>query len=212
VRNHIRPLVDEQRQVAIALDPALERVADDRLGRRPYDQRLLELGCRIDHKLAALVLQAVVGDDRHLLGEAFDVLGLLGDEAHRYEQREIAVLVARILDARVELGLDALPNAPAPRLDHHAAAHRAGLGHVPVTHGSLIPLRKILLARDGERPLAHRLAPNVPATGRGGLGVAERKQQEGRMLGRSSRWRRRVARGACFGFRGPRVRGRCAGW
>ena len=44
----VRPLVDEQRQIAIALDPALERVADDRLRRRPDDQRLFELGVGID--------------------------------------------------------------------------------------------------------------------------------------------------------------------
>ena len=48
----VGPLVDEQRQVAIALDPALERVADDRLRRRPHDQRLLELGVGIGHELA----------------------------------------------------------------------------------------------------------------------------------------------------------------
>ena len=145
----VGPLVDEQRQIAIALDPALEGIADDRLRRRPHDQRLLELGFGIDHQLAAFVLQAVVRDDRHLLGEAFDVLGLLGDEAHRDEEREIAVLVARFLDAGIELGLNALPDAPAPRLDDHAAAHRARLGHVAVAHGGLIPLREILLPSDG---------------------------------------------------------------
>ena len=46
-------------------------------------------------QLAAFVLQPVVRDDRHLLGEALDVLGLLGDEAQRDEQREVAVVVAR---------------------------------------------------------------------------------------------------------------------
>ena len=145
----VGPLVDEQRQIAIALDPALERIADDRLRRRSHDERLLELGIGIDHQLAALVLQAVVRDDRHLLGKAFDVLGLLGDEAHRDEEREVAVLVASFLDAGIELGLNAFPNAPAPRLDHHAAAHRARLRHVTVVHGDLIPLGEILLASDG---------------------------------------------------------------
>ena len=42
-----------------------------------------------------VLLQPVVRDDRHLLGEALDVLGLLGDVAERDEQREVGVLGAR---------------------------------------------------------------------------------------------------------------------
>ena len=128
----VRPLVDQQRQIAITLDPALKRVANDRLRSRTNDQRLFELGVWIDHQLAALVLEAVVGDDRHLLGEALDVLSLLGDEAHGDEKREVAVVVSRILDAGVEFRLYALPHTPAPRLDDHAAADGAGFGHVAV--------------------------------------------------------------------------------
>ena len=156
----VRPLVDQQRQIAIALDPALEGVADDRLRSRTNDQRLFELGVGIDHQLAVLVLEAVVGDDRHLLGEALDVLGLLGDEAHGDEQREVAVVVAGILDAGVELRLHALPHAPAPRLDDHAAAHGAGFGHVAIADDCLIPLGEVLLAGNGECALAHRPAPD----------------------------------------------------
>ena len=48
----VRPLVDEQRQVAIALDPLRERRADDRLRGRPDDQRLLELSGRIGDQRA----------------------------------------------------------------------------------------------------------------------------------------------------------------
>ena len=44
----VGPLVDQQRQVAIALDPALEGIADDRLRRRPDDQRLFQLRLRIE--------------------------------------------------------------------------------------------------------------------------------------------------------------------
>ena len=48
--DHVRPLIDEQWQIAIALDPARERIADDRLGGRTHDQRLIELAGR--HELA----------------------------------------------------------------------------------------------------------------------------------------------------------------
>ena len=75
----VGPLVDEQRQVAVALDPLGVGVPDDRLARRADDQLLLQLGLGIDDHAAAVgvVLQAVVGDDGALLGEALDVVGLL---------------------------------------------------------------------------------------------------------------------------------------
>src|SRR3712207_7303175 len=40
--HHVRPLVVEQRQVPVALHPLGEHVVDDRLGRGPDDQRLLD--------------------------------------------------------------------------------------------------------------------------------------------------------------------------
>ncbi len=33
--------------------------------------------------LPSIMLQAMMGDHRHLLGEAFDMLGFLGDEGER---------------------------------------------------------------------------------------------------------------------------------
>ena len=106
----------------------------------PHHQRLFQLGVRIGLQLAVDVLQPVMGDHRHFLGEAFDMLGLLGDEGEGDEQREIAILVAGRLDAAVQLLLDLLPHAIAPGLDHHGAAHRAGLGHVGVAHHRLVPV------------------------------------------------------------------------
>ena len=43
------------------------------------------------HQFTVDLLQAMMRDDRHLLGEAFDMLGLLGDEGERNEQGEICV-------------------------------------------------------------------------------------------------------------------------
>jgi hypothetical protein len=64
----VGPLVHEQREVAVAVDPAGEEVADDGLAGRADDVGLVEL------------FAAGVGDDRELGREALDVLGLLGDE------------------------------------------------------------------------------------------------------------------------------------
>ena len=113
--NHICPLVEQHRQVAIALDPAREGIADDRFRGRAHDERLFELGVGIGLKLAVDVLQTVMGDHRHLLGEAFDMFGLLGDEGEGDEEREIGVLVPGLLDAAVELVLDLAPTRRNPR-------------------------------------------------------------------------------------------------
>ena len=60
--HHVRPLVQQNRQVPIALHPLRVHRVDDRLGRRPNDVRLFEL------------LAAGLGDHRELRGEALDVL------------------------------------------------------------------------------------------------------------------------------------------
>ena len=60
----VGPLVQQQRQVAVALDPLGHELADDRLAGGPHDDRLLEL------------LAAGDGDHRQLGAEALDVLGL----------------------------------------------------------------------------------------------------------------------------------------
>ena len=128
--------------------------------RRPHDQRLLELADR--DELAVARLEAVVRDDRALLREALDVRGLLLEERHRDEQREVRVDVPRLLEHPVEDALDVLPQRVAPRLDHHAAADVAVLREVGRLDDFLVPLRVVVGARGGDRGLglavAHRAA------------------------------------------------------
>ena len=96
-----------------------------------------------------------MGDDRHLLGEAFDVIGFLLEIAQGDEEREIAILMAGRLDAIVEQALDALPDAISPWPDDHAAAHAALLGEIGLGDDGLVPGGEILLAGDGKRMLDH---------------------------------------------------------
>ena len=80
--DHVRPLVEQQRQVAVGVDPLRHLLAEDRLAGRPHDDRLGQL-------LAA-------GDRHHrqLGAEALDVLGLALQVALRDQQREVDVLGA----------------------------------------------------------------------------------------------------------------------
>jgi hypothetical protein len=150
----IGPLVRQQRQIAPRLHPARHGRADHRFRRGAHDQRLFQLRLGIGHQPALAVGdQAVVRDDRHLLGEAFDMIGFLGEIGQRNEQREVAVLDARFLDARVHDLLDAFPDAIAPRLDHHAAAHARFLGQLGLGDHRLVPLGEVFVARDVQRVL-----------------------------------------------------------
>ncbi len=123
----VGPLVDQHRQVAIALDPLGVHRVDDRLRRRPDDQRLLQL------------LAAAVGDHRRLGGEALDVLRLPREEALRDEEREVGVLVAGVLEHLVERLLHLLPDGVAVGPDDHAPPHRAVVGQLGAGDELVVP-------------------------------------------------------------------------
>ncbi len=131
----VGPLVEEHGQVAIALDPLREEVADDGFRRRADDVGLFQL------------LAARDGDDGELGRETFDVFGFLLQKALRDQQREIDVLMAGGLEALVELALQHFPDGIAIGLDDHAAFDDFGrLGHIAVEHDVLVPGSEVLAA------------------------------------------------------------------
>lgn len=130
--DHVRPLVDQQRQIAVALHPLGEGGVDDHLGGGADDDRLLQL------------LAAAVRDDRELGGEALDVLGLLRQIRLRDEEREVRVLGACLLDAGVHLLLHPLPQPVPVRPDDHGAAHRPVVGQLGLVDQVLVPAREIV--------------------------------------------------------------------
>ena len=111
--HHVGPLVDQQRQIPVRLNPALVHAPDDRLGGRAHHQGFLQL------------LATAVGHHRHLRGESFDVLRLFLYEALRYQQREVRVHVPARFEHGVYRGLHPLPQRVTGRADDHAAPNRA---------------------------------------------------------------------------------------
>jgi len=133
-------LVEQQRQIAITLNPLRKKVSDDGFRSRPDDVRLFQLFAAGD------------GDDRQLGREALHVLRFFFQEALRDQQRQINVLVAGGFEAIVELALDDFPHGVPVGLDHHAALDDFGrLGHVALEHNVLIPGREILVAGSDTR-------------------------------------------------------------
>ena len=143
--NDVAPLIDQQRQIAIALDPVPVRVPDDRFGSGPHDQLFLELGLRIDlQALAGNGLEAIVRDDGTLLGKPLGHFLFLGQERLGNEEGEIGVDVPGILEHAVEGPLHLLPDGKPMRLDDHAAAHVGVLGQAGMLDDIEIPLGIIL--------------------------------------------------------------------
>src|SRR5690606_33041320 len=136
----VAPLVVEERQVAVALDPLAVQLAEQRLRRRPDGVRLLEL------------LAARVRDDGELGGEALDVLGLALEVAHGDQQREVEVLVTGRLEHRVEVTLDVLPQRVAVRPEDEAATHRAEVHELGAVDDVVVPAWEVVcLERQGGR-------------------------------------------------------------
>src|SRR5581483_6975513 len=143
--HHIRPLVDEHRQVAPALNPLTKEVAHYGLGSRADDVGLF---------------QNFAARDRHygqLRREALNVFRFALEETLRNQQREVDVLVAAGLEPVVQLALEQLPDSVAVGLDDHTAFDDlGGLRHVALKDDVLVPSRKILAPRSDWR-FSHEL-------------------------------------------------------
>ena len=132
--HHRTPLVVLHRQIAPGLHPLGVHGAEKRLRGRADGQALGQ------HLVAAL------RHPGHFRREAFDVLGLLEQQALGDEHRHGHVLVPRGLEALVQLRLHALPQGVAVGLDDHAAAHGRVVHQVGLEDDIGIPLGKVLTA------------------------------------------------------------------
>ena len=144
-RSTAAPLVIELGQVPPGVDDVGVVLAEERLGGGPDAQPVLQL------------LAAAHGDPGALGGEALHVVLLFLEQALRDQHRQVHVLVARLLELRVQHVLDVLPDGVAVGpVDEHAldggvvdqlrlAAHvGVPLGEVHVPGGDGVHLSLIL--------------------------------------------------------------------
>ena len=155
----VGPLIQEQRQVAVALDPFRIHRVDDGFRRGSHDERLLECRGGVDGDgvlpLFAGGSEARVCDQRDFLREPLDVLRFLRQQTHRDEQREIRVTVARGAQHIVERTLHQFPDAIAIGPDDHRAADGGIVSELRLLDDVGVPLAKVLRAwRDSFR-LSH---------------------------------------------------------
>ena len=140
--DHVGPLVAEDGEVAVGLNPVFVGAPDDGLGGGADDELLFELGGGVDDdtRTVGVVHEAVVGDHGALFGEAFDMLGFTAEERLGDEEGEIGVLVAGGLEHVVEGALHLLPDGVAVGFDDHAAADGGILGQVGAYYKFIVPL------------------------------------------------------------------------
>ena len=140
--DHVAPLVEQQRQVTVALDPLGHVLANDGLRGRTHHDRFGQF------------FATRVRDDGQFGAESLDVLGLALEVTERDEEGEIGILGPGLLDSRVHLGLHPLPDRPPVGADHHRAAHRSVVGHLALGDDVLIPAREVFALR-GQNTLSH---------------------------------------------------------
>ena len=127
--HHIRPLVDQDGQIAMTLDPFGIGRANDRLAGWTYDQGFLKLAGRSQSTIRVW-LEAMMSYHRTFFGKSLHVLSFLFKKAHRNEEGKISILVARRLEHVIQGSLHVFPQPIAPWFDHHAATNGTIFGQV----------------------------------------------------------------------------------
>ena len=140
----VGPLVHQQRQVPVALDPLGEVGPHHRLGGGPDGQGLLQLLATAD------------GDHGQFGAEALHVLGLLLEEGHGHEQGEVGVVDPGGFDAVVHGRLQALPQREAVGPDDHGPPGRSVLGQLGLRDDVLVPAGEVLALGGEHGSLGHR--------------------------------------------------------
>ncbi len=148
----VGPLIDQDGEIAIGLDPFGIGGSDDRFAGGSYDQRFFKRTGRSQSSFA-IRFETVVGDDCALLGEPFDVFRFLFEETHRDKEWEVGVLVTGFFEHPIECPLHVFPESVAPGLDHHAPADGAILCQVSSADDLLIPFGIVFATGGGDRGL-----------------------------------------------------------
>ena len=98
--DHVGPLVHQDGQVAVRLDPILIGVPDDGFRSGAHNQFFFQFGGGVHaYALAVFVgFEAVVGHHGAFLGKAFHMVGFAAEEGFGDEKREISVLMPGFLE------------------------------------------------------------------------------------------------------------------
>ena len=148
--NNIRPLIDQQRQIAITLNPLCIRCTDDRFRSWSNNKWFFQFSSGNKFSIRSH-LQPVMRDDRTFLCESIDMRSFLFQERHRNEQREIGVAMSSLFEHSIKNPLHIFPDRISPRLDDHATTHGRIFCQIRCAHYLLVPLGIVFRTRWGDR-------------------------------------------------------------
>ena len=161
--NNIRPLIDQQRQITITLNPLCVCRADDCFRSWSNNQRFFQFACGNKFPIGSH-LKSVMRDDRTFLCESIDMRRLFFQERYRNEKRKIGVAMPCLFEHSIQDALHIFPDRISPRLDDHAPTHGGIFCQIGCANHLLIPLGIIFRTRwsDRRRWICHD--PSISAT------------------------------------------------
>ena len=118
----VGPLVDQDGQVAVRLDPVLIGIPDDGLGSRAHHQWFRQFAGRLKAATIAF-FQSMMGHHRTFLGKPLNVFSLFFKKTQRDKKWKVGIFHPGGLEHRVQFFHNVFPEAVTPRFDHHAPAH-----------------------------------------------------------------------------------------
>mmetsp|Transcript_4352 Transcript_4352/g.12346 ORF Transcript_4352/g.12346 Transcript_4352/m.12346 type:complete len:360 (-) Transcript_4352:220-1299(-) len=143
--NHVRPLIQSQRKVAVRADPVGIVRVHDRLGRRTNRNRPIQLRL------------PVLRHPRHLRRESLHMILLRHQRILRDEQGKVRILHAHRLDLPVKPLLDLVPDRVRPRTKDVAARYVVVRDHLRLDADLRVPLPKVRLLLGVQPQLGHAL-------------------------------------------------------
>ena len=146
--HHVRPLITQNRQIAIRINPVLISIPDDGFRSRANNQFFFQFSFRVyDYPTTVRsIFQTMVCYYCTLLCKTFHMFRFTAEERLRNQQRKIGIHVSRFLKHIVQLTLHFLPDSVSVRFDHHTATHSRLFCQIGLHHQLIIPLRIILAA------------------------------------------------------------------
>src|SRR6266496_3070792 len=125
--HHIIPLIDQDRQITIALDPFRIAMTNDRLAGRTNSKRLFEF------------LAATTRHPCDFGGETLDVLGFALQETAWDKQWEVSIDNVSLFKTPVQVLLDVFPDGIAVRTNNHAATYGRVIGQFSLAYYLVVP-------------------------------------------------------------------------
>jgi hypothetical protein len=128
---HVGPLVDQDRQITVRLQPLGVHRSDDHFRGRPDREALGEF------------LSAAFGHPSDFRRETLDVLGFTHEQRFGDQQREVGVLVAGLFEPAIELRLQPFPHSVPVGTQDEATADGRLRDQLRAITDRLVPLGEV---------------------------------------------------------------------